>query len=177
MKKIALTTTIITLMLVFEAYSQPPTVAFFSKLQSLCGEKFVGSMTFPIDGQDSFKGKVLVAEFARCSDDEIQIPFMVGKDESRTWIVSKTSLGLRLKHKHLLEDGSVDPISDYGGDTFSAGTPLSQSFPADAHTKQLIPEAATNVWMMSLSDDLTTLTYHLERHNKKRFTAVLERQL
>ena len=179
--KILALTIIITLMSVFEANAEPSADGFFTNLHSLCGEKFVGSMTFPVDGQDSFKGKTLVAEFTNCDDDVVRVPFNVGEDASRTWIFSKTSQGLRLKHEHLLKDGSIDPISDYGGDSVNSkerlrDSSLSRSFPADSFTQQLIPEAATNVWTVSLSADLQILTYHLERHNKARFTAVLERQ-
>ncbi len=50
-----------------------------------------------------------------------------------------------------------------------------QSFPADAHTAQLIPDASTNEWFLSLSEDGKHLTYYLERHSKPRFKAVLDR--
>lgn len=148
---------------------------FFSGLSDLCGTTYVGEMTYPTDGQDSFKGKQLVAEFAECNAEQILIPFHVGSDKSRTWVISKTDGTLSLKHDHRHKDGTPDEVSNYGGNADDNGTALSQSFPADDFTQQLIPEAATNVWTLSLSDDSSQLTYHLERHNKPRFTAVLTR--
>lgn len=154
--------------------AQTPVQSFFSTLQSLCGQRFLGEMTFPQDGQDNFAGQVLLAEFSQCSEHELRIPFLVGDDASRTWIITQTEQGLRLKHKHLLKDGSIDPVSNYGGDAIAAGSALSQSFPADAFTQELIPDAATNVWTLSFSEDSKQMTYHLERHGKPRFTAEFE---
>ena len=150
--------------------------AFFGSLTSLCGETFEGEMTFPTEGQDSFAGKLLVAKFESCSDTEIRVPFYVGSDKSRTWIFSKTEQGLQLKHDHRHEDGTPDEINMYGGVAKSGGTALSQSFPADEHTKSIIPAASTNVWNISLNEEGTELVYHLERHNAPRFTAVLKKE-
>ena len=66
-------------------------------------------------------------------------------------------------------------ITNYGGTVHSVGTPYSQSFPADGFTARLIPEAATNVWTLTFTKDFSELTYHLTRHDKPRFTAVLKR--
>ena len=63
----------------------------------------------------------------------------------------------------------------YGGVAQPGGRGRSQSFAADAHTAQLIPAAATNVWTVTLSPDDRQLTYHLTRDGKPRFTAVLTR--
>ncbi len=148
---------------------------FIKNLSSLCGTRFEGQMTFPTEGQDSFKGKLLVAEFARCSELEVAIPFAVGEDTSRTWLVSAIEGGLQLKHDHRHADGTPDKISLYGGRTLTDGSATQQSFAADEHTKKLIPEASSNVWTLSLSKDMSTLTYYLERHQKPRFRAVLTR--
>jgi len=148
---------------------------FFNSLLTLCGESFEGEMTFPKEGQDSFAGKLLVAYFETCSESEIRIPFHVGEDHSRTWIISKTEKGLQLKHDHRHEDGTPDEVNLYGGLAGANGSPSSQSFAADKHTQTIIPEASTNVWNLTLSEDNTALTYHLERHNAPRFTAELEK--
>ncbi len=150
--------------------------AYFDQLTSLCGSRYEGEMTFPENGQDSFAGKLLVAEFSSCSDAEIRVPFRVGDDTSRTWVFSKTEQGVRLKHDHRHKDGTPDEVTEYGGDSMAGGTASKQSFPADAFTANLIPEAATNVWTVSVSDDKQTLTYHLTRHAKPRVTAVLTLQ-
>ncbi|RBP51754.1 hypothetical protein [Arenicella xantha] len=146
---------------------------YFASLNALCGAEFRGEMTFPVEGQDDFAGKVLVARFDACSADEVRVPFIVGEDRSRTWVFSRTESGLRLKHDHRHADGTADEITDYGGDSTDSGTILSQSFAADQHTIDLIPAAATNVWTVSFNTQYDELTYHLERHGKPRFTAVL----
>ncbi len=152
-----------------------PSAEFFAKMSKLCGAKYSGEMTFPKDGLDSFAGKTLIASFLSCDQSEIQIAFAVGEDQSRTWFLRTIDQGLEFKHRHLLVDGSLDPITNYGGSNSDQGTAYTQSFPADEFTQQLIPEASTNVWNLEISKDLNTLTYHLERHNKPRFTAVLYR--
>src|SRR5690606_19813992 len=78
------------------------------------------------------------------------IPFHVGDDRSRTWVLSRTDSGLRLKHDHRHEDGSEDAITQYGGETRTQGTPTTQEFYADAYTADLLPAAATNVWAMEV---------------------------
>ncbi|MGB5292679.1 MAG: hypothetical protein WBN41_14645, partial [Lysobacterales bacterium] len=67
---------------------------FFARIKSLCGSKFEGKSVFPEDPGDGFRDKLLVALVQTCSADEIRIPFIVGEDHSRTWILKKTSEGL-----------------------------------------------------------------------------------
>jgi hypothetical protein len=85
-----------------------------------------------------------------CSPDEIRIPFHVGDDRSRTWVLTRTPEGLRLKHDHRHADGSEDAVTQYGGDTRDGGTAEWQEFAADAHTALLIPAASTNVWTVEV---------------------------
>ena len=47
---------------------------------------------------------------------EIRMPFIVGENTSRTWILRKAKGGLALKHDHMQEDGKPDSISNYGGE-------------------------------------------------------------
>jgi len=153
--------------------------SFFEALQALCGSVFEGKMTYPTQGQASFRDKILVATLNDCTDQQISIPFLVGNDRSRTWLIGNNANTLTLKHDHRHADGSPDEVTLYGGSTASnsAKKPnLTRRFPADTYTQSLIPEAASNIWSLTLSDDLGTLTYHLERHNKPRFTAVLSRR-
>jgi hypothetical protein len=148
---------------------------FFDRLTALCGARFEGESVFPEDPGDAFRGQLLVAVVETCSADEIRIPFLVGEDHSRTWVLKKTADGLQLKHDHRHEDGTPDEVTLYGGTAINSGTHLSQSFPADTYTAILIPEAASNEWFLSLSEDAGEITYYLERHNKARFKAILKR--
>jgi hypothetical protein len=150
--------------------------AFFDKVKSMCGARFEGKSVFPDDPGDAFRGHTLVAVIETCDADEIRVPFIVGSDTSRTWLLARTVNGLQFKHDHRHTDGTPDEVTLYGGIAIEAGSPLSQSFPADSYTADLIPEASTNEWFLSFSDDGQQLTYYLERHGKARFKAVLSRQ-
>jgi hypothetical protein len=149
--------------------------AFFGQLAALCGATYEGASVFPNDPADSFTGKKLVAQLASCKADEIRIPFLVGEDKSRTWIIRSDAAGLTLKHDHRHADGTPDAVTMYGGLASDAGSAQAQSFHADAHTAKLIPAASTNVWTLSLSPDASTMTYYLERDGKPRFKAELRR--
>lgn len=147
--------------------------AFFRQISALCDARFVGQSVFPEDPGDAWRDKVLVAHIESCTADEIRIPFIVGDDHSRTWILRRVEGGIQLKHDHRHADGTPDKVTMYGGTTQSAGSHLSQSFPADAYTKDLIPEASTNEWFLSFNEDSSELTYYLERNDLPRFKAIL----
>ena len=106
-----------------------------------------------------------------CSDTTIRIPFHVGEDKSRTWVIRKMEKGLQLKHDHRHEDGTPDEITMYGGIALSSDNASEMRFPADAHTAQLIPAASTNEWTLLLSPDGKTFSYILKRDNQLRFRA------
>ena len=148
---------------------------FFRMVASFCGTSFTGQSNFPEDPGDAFRGKDLVAHIETCKPNEIRIPFSVGEDHSRTWVLRRVEGGLQLKHDHRHEDGTPDEVTMYGGTTLSTGSHLAQSFPADDYTAGLIPEAATNEWFLSFSEDGIELTYYLERQGKPRFRATLKK--
>lgn len=106
-------------------------------------------------------GKRLVMHIRECGPSEIRIPFHVGDDRSRTWVLTRTPTGLRLKHDHRHEDGKPDSITMYGGDTRGEGESNRQAFPADDHTIALNPLYRTNVWTMVI--DPARFTYDLVR--------------
>ncbi len=141
--------------------------AFWASLQTLCGNAFAGQLMQAPPGDDSFSGHALVMHVRECSATRIRIPFFVGDDRSRTWVLTRTSSGLRLKHDHRHEDGSEDAITQYGGDTKAAGSPTTQQFHADAHTSKLIPAAATNVWTVQVVPS-QRFSYALERRGTDR---------
>lgn len=143
-----------------------PHAEFMTHLTELCGRAFRGEAVL-ISGP-GFEGE-LVMHVRHCTETEVQIPLHIGENRSRTWVVTRTAGGLRLKHDHRLEDGSDDPVTQYGGDTVEPGTATSQRFPADAYTAQLIPEAATNVWTMTIVPG-ERFIYHLTRHGEPRAT-------
>lgn len=149
---------------------------FFDNLLSLCGQVFSGYSTFPDDPNHDFAGKLLVADFKECSNQEIRVKFNVGEDRSRTWVISQSNDGLLLKHDHRHEDGTPDEITNYGGWADESGNQWQQHFQADQETAALIPAASTNVWMLSYEPQSQTLTYDLKRHGKPRYQAQLKPQ-
>ena len=150
------------------AETAPPD-AFLAHLRDLCGQAFRGRGTGPSADSPDFAGQVLVMHVRRCEEDELQIPLHVGENRSRTWILTRTATGLRLKHDHRIPDGSDDPVTQYGGDTATQGTATHQTFPADAFTAELLPEAVTNVWTMTIIPG-ESFIYHLTRHGEPRAT-------
>lgn len=124
-----------------------PQDLFWKNLSALCGQAFEGKMTEGTASSDAaFAGQRMVMHVRACGENEIRIPFHVGENRSRTWVITRTATGLRLKHDHRHVDGSEDKATQYGGDTAAAGTAGRQDFPADAYTAALIPAAATNIW-------------------------------
>lgn len=129
-----------------------PAEILWQNLRTLCGGAFEGRLVEGTAASDAaFKEQRLVMHVLVCGENEIRIPLHVGADRSRTWVITRTDKGLRLKHDHRHEDGSEDPVTQYGGDTAGPGTAEQQDFPADAFTARLIPAASTNVWTISLT--------------------------
>lgn len=146
---------------------QDPQLVFWNALDDLCGLAFEGRVTRNVPPDDSFDGRRLVMHVRACDPGEIRIPFSVGADRSRTWVVTTTSVGLRLKHDHIHEDGTEDPISRYGGDTRGRGSDSVQEFHADAFTANLVPSAAGNVWSIEISPG-ASFAYALRREGSDR---------
>lgn len=162
------------------AQAEPaPADAFMTAIAEHCGQAFDGRIvanTPASDTPDPFEGKPLVMHVRDCSDTELRIPFHVGDDHSRTWILTRTDSGLRLKHDHRLEDGSDDPVTMYGGDTDDAGTAKRQSFPVDAESIALFKRdgmdvSTSNVWAMEIEPRQRFL-YELARPGSERLFQV-----
>jgi len=107
----------------------------------------------------------------KVSESEIRIPFHIGENHSRTWVITRTNNGLRLKHDHRYKDGSDDKVTQYGGDTFAEGTPIRQEFSADKYTAELLPKSGKNIWAMEIELD-NRFIYELRREHEDRFFRV-----
>jgi hypothetical protein len=127
-----------------------PQADFWNALQQLCGNAYEGQVVDAPAGDTTFTNRQLVMHVRHCDEATIRIPFHVGENRSRTWVISRTPDGLRLKHDHRHEDGTDDQVTMYGGDTAGEGTATSQEFPADEFTAALIPEARTNFWTIEI---------------------------
>ncbi|MBT0585248.1 hypothetical protein KIU71_02390 [Alteromonas sp. SM 2104] len=138
---------------------------FFNHLSSLCGQAFAGKVTVDTPKSDGFDD-TLIMHISDCSESVIRIPFHVGEDRSRTWVLSNVGGNLMLKHDHRHADGSEDALTQYGGVATTVGWPSVQSFPADTFTQtmfveQHIPQSNDNTWQMLI--DEKTFSYRLVR--------------
>src|SRR5688572_15824120 len=141
---------------------------FFSRLTALCGRAYEGRIASPpVEADAAFAGKRLVMHVRTCSESEIRIPFHVGDDRSRTWVVTRTETGLRLKHDHRHADGSEDSLTQYGGDSSGPGSASRQSFPADTYSRGMFvrlnsPQSVPNIWAIEVEPGVL-FAYELRR--------------
>jgi hypothetical protein len=144
--------------------------AFWQALQQHCGKAYEGRVVAAPTNDTVFKNKTLLMHVRACSDDRIRIPFVVS-DRSRTWVITKQTTGLLLKHDHRHSDGKADSITMYGGYTTNSGTATMQFFPADRETTDLLPAAAGNVWWIELVPN-SHFTYNLRRLGTDRLFSI-----
>lgn len=127
-----------------------PRDAFWAGLHAICGNAYEGVSIHAPPGDTTFTGRRLVMHVASCDDDVVRIPFHVGEDRSRTWVVRRTADGLEFKHIHRYEDGTEAANSNYGGTSRDPGTAHRQEFPADAVSVAAVPGRATQFWFLEL---------------------------
>lgn len=138
-----------------------PQDQFFERLSLLCGKAYAGILVSEQEADAAMAGKPMIMHAASCDQNEIQIPFHIAEDQgkwnrSRTWLISRTDQGLRLKHRHRHEDGSLDSVTNYGGDTDSEGTAERQEFPVDAESiasfrANGLDQSVTNIWAVEIT--------------------------
>lgn len=157
---------------------QAPADAFLAAIARHCGQAFAGRIVANVPASatpDPFEGKALVMHVRGCDEParELRIPFHVGDDHSRTWVLTRTAGGLRLKHDHRHADGSPDPVTMYGGDSVSAGTAQRQEFPVDAESvamfgREGLKASVVNTWAMEIEPESRFL-YELARPDGRLF--------
>jgi hypothetical protein len=151
------------------APAPPPSASvemFLDAIRPHCGKAYEGRVVSNDPADADFAGKRLVMHVRECEPGLIKIPFHVGDDRSRTWVLKRTPTGLQLKHDHRHEDGTSDELTMYGGDTAAPGTAQRQEFPVDAESIALFTRtnrsvSNTNVWAMEIN--ATTFVYELRR--------------
>ncbi|MBF7073451.1 hypothetical protein ISG33_08595 [Glaciecola sp. MH2013] len=149
--------------------SIPTQDAFFASIRAHCGKAYEGKVVIDNQPSPAFDAR-LVMHVRRCNDAQLQIPFHVGNNASRTWILTKTGSGMNLKHDHRHADGSHDAVTMYGGHTLDAGYDQIQSFPVDEYSKQMfaqegLAQSLTNIWQMYIYEDV--FTYRLVREGRE----------
>ena len=160
------------------AASAPPAAgadAFMQRIAQHCGQAFAGKVLVnePAQANDAFAGKALIMHVRECSTGELKVPFHVGDDRSRTWVITRTSTGVRLKHDHRHEDGTPDDNTMYGGESTTPGSEVRQEFPVDAESKANFAArkntgSQTNTWAMEIEPG-TRFLYELSRPNGRLF--------
>jgi hypothetical protein len=155
--------------------AQHPADAFLERLAAHCGQAFAGRIVAnePAQPDDPFDGKALVMHVRECGPGEVKVPFHVGDDHSRTWVLTRTASGLRLKHDHRHEDGTDDAVTMYGGDTAEPGTEVRQEFPVDQYSIEMFVREGLNVsvqntWAMEIEPGKRFL-YELARPSGRLF--------
>lgn len=150
--------------------------AFFAALAARCGQAYSGTLASDQEADADMRDKAMVMHIRHCTADRIEIPFHIdglgpdgGWDRSRTWIVSRTAAGLRLKHDHRHADGSADAVTLYGGDTTDTGSATRQSFPVDAESIAMFTAtnrsvSNSNIWSVETNAD--GFTYGLNREGR-----------
>ncbi|MEM1180097.1 MAG: hypothetical protein AAGM22_17275 [Acidobacteriota bacterium] len=144
-----------------------PQDAFWANLTNLCGQAFAGRMTSNDEVDADFADQVMTMHVRRCADDRLEIPFHVGENRSRTWVLTRTDDGLKLQHDHRHEDGGEDAVTLYGGSTAEPGEATVQLFPVDEYSKELfvangLDASVTNVWSFEI-DPGQRFSYVLRR--------------
>lgn len=155
-----------------------PADRFMAAIARHCGQAFAGRVVANVpkpSTPDAFEGKSLVMHVRGCDEPrkQLRIPFHVGDDRSRTWVLTRTPQGLQLKHDHRHEDGSPDATTMYGGDTVDAGTGDRQAFPVDAESitmfqREGLAASVTNTWAIEIVPEQRFL-YELSRPNGRLF--------
>lgn len=153
------------------AQEQTGSLHFWESLRKHCGKTYTGEIITGGAAGDAFTGKKLVMHVRACDENSIRIPFFVGEDKSRTWVLT---LGedklIQLKHDHRLKDGAEEEVTQYGGRSPNIGLADIQIFPADQETADRIPYASNNVWWITI--DETSFTYNLRRIGNDRLFSV-----
>ncbi len=158
-------------------------LAFFENLRGFSGMRFAGFASHPTEGDHILVGNELRVLVSTATEDAVRIELYreAGEVWHGAWVVEKRDEGLHLFHDHLGEKRSAEELGDddyhgYGGYATGVGTETRQFFPADEVTAEMIPEAATNVWMIEFDAENGTFTYSLDRHGELRFRAELNLQ-
>ncbi len=144
---------------------------FLAALSPLCNQTYTGQVVSD-DPQDAdWRASVLILGPISCSaSGAISMPLAVGDDTSRTWFLTPADQNIEFRHQHLLKNGDIDPVSDYGGysDALTLeGGEWTVDFPADGKTVKIFKDnglevSVSNVWTFEYREGLA-LNYELNR--------------
>lgn len=144
---------------------------FWKRLQYHCGKAYAGTVVSD-DPQDAdWRSETIIVHVKSCSDTEIRMPLHVGDDSSRTWVLTRDSGVITLRHDHRHKDGSEDAVSQYGGAASANSSGSRQNFPADPQTKAIfdsndISVSNDNIWALEVWPSHDTIAYEMARPNR-----------
>ena len=128
-----------------------PQQEWWNRISVLCGQAYAGTQELAPEGDTGFVDKTLVMHVRDCTPERIRIPFVVGDNFSRTWVLTRHGDRIELKHDHRHEDGTPDVVTQYGGVTSNAGSSDAQMFPADDETRLAIAGSGQrSVWLIEI---------------------------
>lgn len=136
-----------------------PRDVWWDTLFALCGQAFSGNLTSTDEADADLVGQPMTMHVRRCEGRRLEIPFHIGDNRSRTWILTRHDDGLKLQHDHRHEDGSADAVTLYGGDTVGVGqvtdSVYAQLFPVDDYSKELfethgLTASTANTWSIEV---------------------------
>ncbi len=153
---------------------------FWRALKSHCGNAYAGKLVSDDAADADFADAAMIMHVAECSEDKIAIPFHVELpakdgarewDRSRTWLITRTEDGLRLKHDHRHKDGEPDTVTMYGGDTTDKGSAQEQAFAVDDFSiamfeREGLDASVSNIWSIKVDPvgtDNAEFAYQLKR--------------
>ena len=148
-----------------------PSAEYFERLTQLCdGQAYAGRLVSNDEADADFQGVEMTIGPATCRGLEVRVPFRVGEDRSRTWEITRTVDGIRLKHDHRHRDGTEDVLTQYGGDSDGIITVARHDFPADQETKDLfvregIEVSTQNTWSVEIEPG-EMFAYQMSRPNR-----------
>lgn len=152
------------------AQAQDP---FLKNFEAHKGNKYAGKVIFPKTPRPPFDQDMYML-VRDVSENAVNVPFVVGTDKSRIWMLSMNEGKLLLKHDHRHEDGTPDAVTNYGGWATTSDDPSHRAFPADEFTGELLPAAKTNEWKMFFDEKENTFNYQLYRDGRLLFHAAFD---
>jgi hypothetical protein len=141
-----------------------PQKEFFNHFKLLEGKKYAGKEVFIAEGMESWASLELIMHVREFTDTAVYIPFKVGNNSSRTWmLIMEGENTLRFRHDHRHDDGSPEDLNLYGGYGTKNGSAYKQVFPADDFTCNMLERICDNEWTVEFSEDLSVFSYSLRK--------------
>lgn len=144
---------------------------FFARMQQLCNRAFEGKVVQSQPGDALWHASRVVLHVHSCQPERISMALHVGKDRSRSWLLSFSKGQLRLEHVHR-QNGTPATLSGYGGQHEQASSgPSSQTFPVDVASMALfrkhnLPAAADSKWQLTFLEP-GQLVYRFSRPGRE----------